>query len=274
MTKRFKFILVSFILGLFLWLSNLVVVENRLTVVLAVTAVSYILSVWVLFEDLKGMEWLILMILPVMFTLGSGLFGNLLPDAVPNLLGFRFGIETSMVFAKIVRGLFLLLYVLGMYAIYLLENIFSVASIRTIQLLRAARSTGFVMTLVVALFFYSVALSLKLPFYWVGLVSGVVSLVLSYGHFWVTDIKAENLYLVKMYSLSISLLMWLVGMAISFWPIRSFMGGLLLTAFFYSHLGVLENYLSHRGQGDSLTEYMVFGLIIFVIGFLTTSWRG
>ena len=76
-------------------LANLVAVEARLATMLAVSGMAYVLSVWVLFEDLKGIEWLTLMILPVMFTLGSGLFIGFLPSAVPSLLGFRFQIEIN-----------------------------------------------------------------------------------------------------------------------------------------------------------------------------------
>lgn len=274
MTKRLKFISVAGILGVLLWLSSFVVVENRLTMILSVTAVSYILSAWVLFEDLKGLEWVTLMILPVMFTLGFGLFTNLLPDAVPNLLGFRFEIETAIVLAKVVKGVFVLLYILGLYAIYLLENIISVASIRTIQLLRAARSMGFVMSLIVALFFFSVVLSLRLWFYWIGLVAAVVSYLLSYGHLWSIDIKDESRQMVKRYSLALAFLMGFLGLVMAFWPAKPFMGGLMMTVFFYTHLGILENYLKHRSHGESLVEYLVFGLIIFIIGFATTSWRG
>lgn len=274
MTKRFKFISVAGLLGVMLGLTGLVTVENRLTVLLTVAAISYVLSVWVLFEDLKGLEWITLMILPVMFTLGAGLFANLLPDAVPNLLGLKFEIETAMVMAKVVKGLFIVLYILGLYAIYLLENIISVASIRTIQLLRAARSMGFVMTLVVSLFFFLVVLSLKLWFYWIGLISAVVAFMLSYGHFWSIDIKDESRRTVKLYSLGMAVLVGFLGIVMAFWPVKPFMGGLMMTVFFYTHLGILENYLKHRTHGESLVEYLVFGLIIFIIGFATTSWRG
>lgn len=274
MTKRLKFISVAGVLGVLLWLSGFVAIENRLTMVLTVTAISYVLSVWVLFEDLKGMEWISLMILPVMFTLGSGLFANLLPDAVPNLLGLRFEIETAIVMAKVVKGLFVVFYILGLYAIYLLENIISVASIRTIQLLRAARSMSFVMSLVVSLFFFSVALSLRLWFYWIGLISAATAFLLSFGHLWSIDIKDESRRTVKMYSWSIAFLIGLLGLVMAFWPVKPFMGGLMMTVFFYTHLGILENYLKYRVHGESLVEYLVFGLIIFIIGFATTSWRG
>src|SRR3990167_1370818 len=150
MTKRFKFITVAGLIGIMLGLTSLVSIENRLSILLAVTAISYVLSAWVLFEDLKGLEWITLMILPVLFTLGSGLFGNLLPSAIPSMFGLNFQIETSLFLGGVVRFVFIVLYVLGMYAVMLTENIFSVASVRTIQLFRAARSVSFIPALIVS----------------------------------------------------------------------------------------------------------------------------
>ena len=58
MSKRTKFILISTLIAFFLWLTSLAQVDYRFGLVLAVAAVSYILSVWVLFDDLKGIEWI------------------------------------------------------------------------------------------------------------------------------------------------------------------------------------------------------------------------
>jgi len=274
MSKRARFVLVAVILGVLLWISSLVSVEARLGIVLAVTGVAYVLSVWVLFEDLKGMEWVTLMILPVMFTLGAGLFANYLPTAIPSLLGFRFELETSLVLGKIVKIIFFLLYILGMYGIYLIENIFSVASIRTIQLLRAAKSVGFVMTLVTAMFFYTIGYSLKIAFWWMAVPAFLISFILSYGNMWTTDLKGERKSDVVRFGVGLSWILTLSMIVLSFWPVRPFMGALMLTAIFYTVLGVFEQKLKHKAYGESFLEYVLFGVIILIIGYLTTSWRG
>lgn len=274
MSKRSKFVLASVFLGVLLWLSSLVGADSRLAVVLAVAAVAYVVSVWVLFEDLKGVEWLTLMILPVSFTLASGLFASFLPQAVPSMLGMRFQIETSLVLGKLMSSLFFVFYVIGMYAIFLIENIFSVASIRTIQLLRAARSVCFVMTLLTGMFFYTVALSLKVHFWGVGLISGFASWFLSLGNFWSADLKVEREKDVKKFAIATGWLMTMAGMVMSFWPVKPFMGALMLMAVFYALLGMLEQRLKYRVHGETMLEYMVFSLIILLVGFLTTSWRG
>lgn len=274
MSKRSKFVLASIFLGVLLWLSSLVGVDSRLGVVLAVSAVAYVVSVWVLFEDLKGIEWLTLMILPVMFTLASGLFANFLPQAVPSILGMNFQIETSLVLGRLVNIFFFILYLIGMYAIFLIENIFSVASIRTIQLLRAARSVCFVMTLLAGMFFYTVALSLRIPFWGIGLITGFSSWFLSLGNYWSADLKSERCVDVKKFALITGWLMLFAGMVMAFWPVKPFMGALMLMAIFYALLGMLEQRLKYRVYGETMLEYMVFSIIILIVGYLTTSWRG
>jgi len=274
MSKRSRFVLASVFLGVLLWLSSLIGADSRLALILAVSAVSYVVSVWVLFEDLKGVEWLTLMILPVMFTLSSGLFANFLPQAIPSFLGMNFQIETSLVLGKLVNVLFFVLYLIGMYAIFLIENIFSVASIRTIQLLRAARSVCFVMTLLAGMFFYTVALSLRVPFWGVGLISGFSSWILSLGNYWSADLKGERKTDVKKFALATGWLMLFAGMVMDFWPVKTFMGALMLMAVFYALLGMLEQRLKYRVYGETMLEYMVFSIIILIVGYLTTSWRG
>ena len=58
MTKRFKFVLASGLMALLLWAMQFVVPEHRLQVIIVAVVLSYLLSVWVLFEDLKGLSGL------------------------------------------------------------------------------------------------------------------------------------------------------------------------------------------------------------------------
>jgi len=274
MSKRTKFILVSSLIAFLLWLTNFTSVDYRFALVLAVAAVSYILSVWVLFDDLKGIEWITLIILPMMFTLGSGLFSNFLPTAFPGMFGKTFAVETSQLLAGIFRGVYFIIFGLGFYGILLIENIFSVASIRTIQLFRAARSVNFIATLVTSLFFFTVALSLKLAFWWVIPISFAVSFVLAYPSLWSVDLKNNFGKEVLRYAISSSFVIAILSGVLCFWPVKPFMGGLMLTAGLYALFGILEQRLSNRVYLESLLEYGLTVMIIIVVGFLTTSWTG
>jgi hypothetical protein len=254
--------------------AQLLPVEIRLTLILVLTVISYFLTAWVLFEDMKGIEWLTLTILPVMFTLGAGLFSYYLPSAVPSLFNLKFGISTSRFLASLVGVIFFGLYGIGMYAILLTENIFSVASIRTIQLLRAARSVGFIFSLIVGIFFFHTFLSFRAPFYLVLGTVFVVCFLLSLSALWSVELKMTGLSEVLVNSLLVAFVMAQMGLVLSFWPVQPLMGGLMLVAGFYSLLGLFQQRMTNRVFFGSYVEYIVFLVIVLATGFLTTSWRG
>lgn len=274
MSKRTRFIIISGILAICLWLTTLASVDYRFGLYLMTSGLAYILSVWVLFDDLKGVEWITLMVLPTMFTLGGGLFSNFLPVVVPRMFGQAFQLESSILLASVFRIMYFLLFAVAMYGVLLIENIFSVASIRTIQLFRAAKSVNFILTLITSLFFYTVSLSFKLPFWWVFLMVFVVTSILAFPSLWSVDLKNNLIKASTRYSLAVS---WVVASAactLSFWPVKPFMGGLMLTSILYAMLGIMEQRLTSRVYMESLVEYGVTVAIILTIGFLTTSWVG
>jgi hypothetical protein len=100
-------------------------------------------SAWALFDDLKGVEWITILTLPSLYAAAIASFYYLLPEGLAS------------------RVIILSLFGLGLYALYLTENIFSVAAIRTIQLVRAARAVGFLMSILVLVLFYNTIFSLK-----------------------------------------------------------------------------------------------------------------
>ena len=266
--------MVALVSGLLLWLTSFVSVDYRFGLVLAVSAVVYILSVWVLFDDLKGIEWFTLMVLPISFTLGSGIFANFLPAAIPSMFGRVIGYESSLFLASLLRIVYFLLYMVGVYGILLIENIFSVASIRTIQLFRAARSANFVFSLVTLLFFYTMSLSLKVPFWSVMILVFISSFIISYVNFWSVDLKGTQYRQVARFAIAVSWVVSMIGIVLSFWPVKPFMGGLMMTSAIYALMGIMEQRLSNRVYLEGILEYMVSVVIIFIIGFLTTSWLG
>lgn len=274
MSKRIKFGLVSFILSLSLWLIYFVSVENRLSLYIIVSILAYVFTAWVIFEDLKGIEWISLLILPVMFVLSAGLFSYYLPVLVPSLIGVEFNLEIASMIAFILRFFYFVLIGFSLYAILLTENIFSVASVRSIALLRAARSVGFIMTLLVAVFFFHTILSLKLPFWGVGLMVAGISLLLAFQGLWSVDLKTENIAEVRRLSLVCAFLMGQLGMVMSFWPAGVFLGALVLSSGLYALLGLLQQRLSNRVFLGSYLEYVLFSVVVVMVTFFITSWRG
>lgn len=274
MSKRAKFGLVSFLLSLSLWLISFISVDVRLVFYIITSVLAYVLTAWVIFEDLKGIEWITLLILPVMFILGAGLFSYYLPILIPSLVGFEFDLGMAGMVALGIRFLFFVLIGLGFYAILLTENIFSVASVRSIALLRAARSVGFIMTLVSGLFFFHTILSLRLSFWVIGILVAIVSFLLSFQGLWSVDLKTDNVDEKNKLSFVCAFLMGQLGVVISFWPATVFLGALMLVSGLYALLGLFQQRLGNRVFLGNFLEYIVFSLVVVVVTFLITSWRG
>src|SRR3989344_6959494 len=121
MSKRKRFIITSVILSLGFIGVRILPDSYRFLSIGALGIITAVLFVWSLREGLGLNLTLLSLILPTFFTLGVGLFWFLLP---------------SSVFARIP---IIILYGLGIYTLCLTTNIYTVAAVRTIALLRAAR---------------------------------------------------------------------------------------------------------------------------------------
>lgn len=273
MSKRAKFIIAALILALALWGTRLIVPSQRMQAVVAIVVASYLISAWVLFEDLKGVEWLTVLILPVMYTLGAGLFSLFLPESIPRIFGQRLEADVSRLIAGIIRGGFWLLFGVGAYGLYLTENIFSVAAIRTIQLLRAARAVGFLITLVVAMFLFQALFSFKLQFYWLGILAGLLSFPLFLQGNWSMQLKSGLNRRVIQYSVVGAVIVAQLAMVLSFWPVASLVAALMLVTVMYVTLGLSQQKLIGRLFKKQINEYVAVALAVLVASFYITSWR-
>src|SRR4030042_3522557 len=125
MSKRRKFVVVSLLLCLGLLGIQLIGVEYRYQAIALLGVASFVLSALALGEDLQGVEWLTVLTLPTLYPISVGLFYFLLPERI------------------VTRLLILVFFGVGIYALLLTENIFSVAAIRTIQLFKSVYAFRF-----------------------------------------------------------------------------------------------------------------------------------
>ena len=129
-SKRQRFVWATLFLTFMLVLTQIVPSDYRYLCVVALSFCAFILSALTLHEDLKGIEWFTLLVLPTLYSAAVALFYFLLPVR------------------WLTRIPIAALYAFGFYALLLTENIYNVAANRTIALLRAAHSVGFLMTFV------------------------------------------------------------------------------------------------------------------------------
>lgn len=255
-TKRQKFIITSILLSVGLLAIELIDISWRYQAIGVLAILTYFLSAWSLKEGLSGVEWLTVLVLPTLFTASVGLF--------------YFLISASW----LTRLPVIVLYGLGVYALLLTENIFSVAAIRTIQLLRSAQAVGFLLTIITAFFLYDTVLAFRFDPWLNFLLIVVVSLPLLIQGLWYTNLEERITKRVWLYSLVLSLVLGEIALVLSFWPVTVAVGSLGVSTGLYLVLGLTQHQLSERLFKRTINEYIGVGIVVLIVLILTTHWGG
>lgn len=245
--KRRRFVLVAFILTVGLFAIQNLPVESRIWAFGLYGLGSYLLCAWSLFKDLRGIAWFADLILPTLYPVAVGLFYFLLPQ--------------HDVTRIIVAGLF----GVSMYGLLLTTNIFAVASIRTIQLLRAARAVGFLLTILTSALFFHFIFSLRVGVPYVALLTLLVALPLFLFGVWSYTLTERFAEKELGYSLIGGLVLMEVAVAISFWLVDVSLISIFLSMIVYVVLGLMQHELEERLFVRTLQEYVGFGILVFVI---------
>lgn len=255
MSKRKKFLLTASVLSGAFLIIQLTDVFFRYEAIFVVIGASLLLSFWALKETLRGTS-LLTLILPILFTVGVGFFFFLLPAGLFSRLPV------------------VLLYGLGMYGLLLTANIYNVAAIRTIALLRAAHAVGFLLTLVTSFFLLDTLWSFR-SWPWVnGLLAGVLSFPLVFQSLWSVELEEKIKRGLLELTAVISFVLAEIGFMISLWPVTVVVASLFLTSALYVTLGLSQAYLSGRLFPRTVGEYLVVGLIVFLAVYLSSRWGG
>lgn len=255
-SKREKFGLAIGFLTLIFLSIQLVYSSWRYPLVGFLLIATYLFCAWGLEEDLTGIEWLTLFILPVSFVASLSLFYFLLP------VRWLTRLPVAVLFA------------LGLYAILLVENIYNVAGERTIQLLRAAHAVGLLLTLFTNFLFLALVFALHLPFYGNMLLVFLISFPLILQALW--SIKLEEKITPELwgFALTLSLVISELALVFSFWPFPTVIEALFLTTVFYSLVSIVQQHFSQRLFKRMLWEFILVSLIVFVLVFFTVRWGG
>lgn len=256
MSKRKRFIITSLLLAFGFISIQLLGNQFRFWSIGILTFLTPILFFWSLREGLAKDMTLLTLVLPTFFTAGVGLFWFLLP---------------SNFFARVPVTL---LYGLGVYALCLTMNIYSVAAIRTIALLRAARGVGFVLTLLTSFLIFDAILSLKISFWANSMLSLLLSFPLFLQGFWSVPLDkniSKDLLLISAIS---SLAIAEIALSLFFWPVTVVGGSLFLTIAVYILLGLGQAKLEQRFFSQTVREYLLMGALVFIGMFVATRWGG
>jgi hypothetical protein len=255
MRRRQKFVLASILLALGLVAIQLVPLQWRPIALFIFALLAYILGAWSMFDNLDGVEWLTIVPLPSFYGLSVAAFYFLLPE--------------SWIARTVILGIF----GLGMYALFLAGNIFTIAKVRSIQLLKAAQATLFFFCLIAALLAFNTMFSLGLRFYWNGLIAGAVSALLSFSFYWSIRLEQKLSHEVRALTIRTGTTIGLLAAIMSFFPANLWPLSLLLMTAMYTVLGLSQSALEEKLFTNTVREYAAVFIGVCVVFFAVMTWK-
>lgn len=256
LTKRQKIVISTALLTIGLLSTQLVNFNLRFQFLGGLAILAYILSLWSLWEGINLTKAVVLLILPTFFTVAVASFYFLLP------VRWLTRLPVAVVFG------------LTFYLLLLAQNVFNVASLRTIPLYRAASTASFLFTLLSAFFFYHVIFAFNLMFLWNGVAVFLLSFPLILQVLWSISMEDKIDISLWVQSFILSLILGEFALGFSFWPMLTTIWSLSLSSAMYVLLGLTTQILRGRINRRVGWEYMLIGVAVLVVSFLATSWSG
>lgn len=255
MRKREKFIISSILLAFGLVTTQLVPVEVRPLAIILFFIATYFISAWALSKTINGVEWLTIVPFPAMYALSVSLFYFLLPTNLAS------------------QAVIIILFGIGMYALYLSANIFSIGKLKTIQLLRAAHAVEFLFLLIMSLFLFNFIFSLHLMPILNGFFVGVASFLPILCSLWSIVLSEKLPRRIVWISIFFALILGEVAFIISLLPVGLWTASLYLTSLLYVGFGIIQHHLVGRLFTKTLREYLWLGGFVTISFMLLIDWK-
>lgn len=254
-SKRQKFLISVVVLSLSLFFSEYVFNSSVLFLSLALGIATDIFLFAALFKDLRESFAPQAFFLPFLCSLAFSLFFFLTP--------------TRLISRVVITSL----YAVALYALFLSENIFLVASTRTIALTNSAKIVTFVISLLSYFFLINTIFSFRLPFFATTLLIALFSFFFIMHGLW-TYTLAKSLKADLLWSLILTICLFELSCVLWFWPTSSTLIALFLTAAFYTLVGISHMWFDKRLFQSVFWEYAwVVGIACLLLVWFT-SWQG
>lgn len=253
-TKRQKFILMSLFLTIVLIASQTVGESLRYQIIGLLTLSTIFLAVFSLWGELSGVKYFLLLLLPAYFVAGASLFYFLLPVRWLTRLPFA-----------IVFGI-------SVYLLMLTANIYNVAAIRTIALLRAANAVGLLFSLLSTFFLTNVLFSLHLSFYFIFPGVFFIMMPLYLAGLWANELEDFISKRVFVYASVYTLISAEIAVVLSFWPIVPINMALVMATIMYVLLALSQFHFSGRLKQRTIIEYLSVSAVVFIVIMIVTRW--
>jgi hypothetical protein len=251
-SKRQRFIFAVVILSLGLFMSEYILGKSAISIVFVLAFLTVGFLFLTLREDLKDNFSPQVFILPFFYSLAVGLFYLLVPARMVT----RIGITT--------------LYALGLYSLYLSQNIFTVSSIRTIALLSGARTVSLVLTLLSFFFISNVVFSFHINIFITLLLIFVYSFLIVLQSIWTYTLE-KNLMSQIFWVLSLTFCLVEVALFLWFRQGSPTVLALFLTAIIYVLIGLTQAWFEKRLFRGVILEYFWVTVVSFISLILFTN---
>lgn len=252
--KRVRFVVSTFIMLALFILSSMFEFNAVWIFIPAFIIIAYVLTYFSVLEGIEKIEWLMLFLMPVLFSVSFYLFFHLFP------------------IRWLTRVPFLTIYGISFYAILLTSNIFNVGVEKNIQLHRAAFSVNYFYQSLLFFLLSNVLLSFRSNFVVNGVVFFIAAFLLSAQLLWTVLLENKLSREVLGYSLFISFIIAQAGIAMSFMPIRSSIYSLFMTACYYSLTGLTYHHIDQRLFKKVVQEYLFVLAMVAFLTVLSVAW--
>lgn len=253
LSKRQRFIVSVIFLSLFLFITEHLLGKSSLLIVFGLSILTDILLFLSIREDLKDNFWPQIFILPFFFSLSFGFFYLLVPARLLTRIAM-----TS-------------LYALGVYSLFLSENIFTVSAVRTIALLSSARTVVFTLTLLSYFFLANVIFSLHINVFITLLLIFAISFPLVLNSIWIYTLE-RKIFANVLWVFALAFCLFEVSIMLWFWPSLPTVIALFLTGIFYSVVGLSQAWFEKRLFKSVIVEYIWVAVVVFIVLAIFTTW--
>lgn len=253
--KRERFILSVIVLSLGLFTAEHLLGKSGIFIVISLSVLTNVFLFFSLYDDLKeNFSWQIF-ILPFFFSLAFGLFFFLVP--------VRY---LTRIFTTVLYGI-------GLYSLFLSENIFIVSSIRTIALLSSARTVSFIISLVSFFFLSNVLFSFHLNYFFFVILFLFYVIPLVAHSIWSHTFEKKLTANIQ-WTAILSTILLEVASILWFWPSTPTVLAIFLTGVFYTTIGISQVWFDKRLFKNVMWEYIWVAAVVFISLLVFTSWTG
>lgn len=250
--KRIRFVASTIILSFLFLISITFLGFDRAWLVIPILiATTYALTFLSVLEGIEKIEWTMLFIMPVLFTVSYYVFFFLFPVR------------------WLTRVPFLALFAISIYANLLTTNIFNVGVEKSLRLYKAAYSVNYFYQTVIAFLCFNILFSLHSYFFVNAIVAFCIVFPLSMQLFWTIRLKLEWERDTVLYSLFVAWIAAQIAFAASFAPFKSTVIALVLTASYYAVGGLAAAHIDNRLFKNTIREYTIVLIFVTVVAVLT-----